>query len=289
MNFRQLAHFITIADRLNISAAAQKLGLPQPFLSHQLKQLETELGTTLLERNTRHMKLTASGKVLYNRGKQLLKLYQVTEQELSAVKTGEAGMISLGVTSSTDSTLPAWIAGYHEKYPHVRFAIEEHPTGKLLSLLTDHLLEFGLIRTPFQSEQYHMISLPSEPMVAVTNNEHDFPSHQPSINMSFLMNKPILICERYEATVKKLCKKYGFEPTIAATVDNTTTLLLLAKQGIGIAIIPKDWLELIRTPQIYDAEINDTELFTRTAIIWPKNAHLSIAANHFIQEIKQNR
>ncbi|MDD9150189.1 LysR family transcriptional regulator [Sporolactobacillus sp. CQH2019] len=289
MNFRQLEHFIMIADNMNISTTAKRLGLPQPFLSQQLKKLETDLDTTLLERNTRHMKLTASGKVLYTRGKQLLQLCNVIQQELSAVKTGKKGTLSLGVTPSIgNSVLPNWITSYHEKYPGISFSIEEHPIIKIVSMLEDDLIEFGIIRTPFQSKRYHVISLPSEPMVAVTHSENGFQNNQPEINMAFFINKPILVCKRYEATVKKLCQKYGFEPNISVKVDNTATLLLLAKQGIGIAIIPRDWLELIKAPQIHYCEIKDSELFTRISIIWKKSAHLSIAANNFIQGIREN-
>lgn len=287
MNFSQLEHFIMIADNMNVSATAKKLGLPQPFLSHQLKKLETDLDTTLLERNTRHMKLTVSGKIVYNRGKQLLQLCNVIQQELSAVKTGKKGTLSLGVTPSIgNNVLPDWMTSYHEKYPEVRFSIEEHPTIKILSMLDDGFIELGIIRTPFQSERYHVISLPSVPMVAVTHSENEFQNNQSKINMTFFINKPILVCKRYEATVKNLCQKYGFEPNISVEVDNTATLLLLAEQGIGTAIIPRDWLELIKAPQIHYCEIKDSELYTHVSIIWKKNGYLSKTANNFIQEIK---
>ncbi len=72
MDMRQLRYFAAIAEEGQITKAAKKLHMAQPPLSQQLKALEQELGTLLVERNGKNTKLTEAGKILYDRAKELL-------------------------------------------------------------------------------------------------------------------------------------------------------------------------------------------------------------------------
>ncbi|AZZ61417.1 LysR family transcriptional regulator [Oenococcus sp. UCMA 16435] len=288
MNIKQLEHFIEITDNLSISTAAQKLGLPQPFLSQQLKKIEKEYNTVLLERNTRHMKLTESGRMLYERGKQLLKLYASINNEISEISTGKNGSLSIGVTSSIGSgALPEWIANFNEKFPKVKFSIEEITTARILSSIEDDLIEIGIICTPLNSDKFEIIHLSNEPMMAISSKNSQFVLENNQINISSLADKPLLIYKRYETTIKNLCQKYGFKPNIAVKIDNTTTLISLAEKNLGIAIIPKDWLKFVDKNKINYCQIINKELFTYNAIIWKKNTKLSKIASNFVQEVKK--
>ena len=74
MDLRTLQYFVTVAEELNITRAAEKLHMSQPPLSAQIKSLETELDTVLFIRGKRHLKLTESGQLLYRRAKEIIKL-----------------------------------------------------------------------------------------------------------------------------------------------------------------------------------------------------------------------
>ena len=72
MELRTLQYFVTVAEELNITRAAEKLHMSQPPLSAQIKNLEAELDTVLFIRGKRHLKLTESGQLLYRRAKDIL-------------------------------------------------------------------------------------------------------------------------------------------------------------------------------------------------------------------------
>src|ERR1700744_6804839 len=69
---RQLRYFVTVAEERNFTRAAERLNIAQPPLSRQIQQLEENLGVQLLERNSRPLKLTGTGKFFYSHAAQLL-------------------------------------------------------------------------------------------------------------------------------------------------------------------------------------------------------------------------
>lgn len=81
------------------------------------------------------------------------------------------------------------------------------------------------------------------------------------------------------------CRQSGFEPRILGKIDDTRAILLWANTGMGVAIIPKDWIGLISSTNLKYKEINEPSLITRTAIIWMKDRYLSSAARHFLETI----
>ena len=91
MNEKQLLYFITIVEESNITKAAKRLHIPQPYLSNLLQQLEDELGVVLADRTTRSFRLTDSGKHFAQRCKQIINLMNVTASELLTFSSGIRG------------------------------------------------------------------------------------------------------------------------------------------------------------------------------------------------------
>ena len=97
MELRTLRYFITVAQELNITRAAEKLNMSQPPLSNQIRGLEEELGVRLFIRGKRRLTLTDEGSLLLRRAVQLLDLADKTRQELATMKDGVSGTICLGM------------------------------------------------------------------------------------------------------------------------------------------------------------------------------------------------
>jgi len=97
MELRTLRYFVTVAEELNITKAAVLLNISQPPLSLQLKNLEEELDTVLFIRGKRQLTLTESGKLLYQRAKDILSLAEKTESEIRSLKAGMSGTVAIGL------------------------------------------------------------------------------------------------------------------------------------------------------------------------------------------------
>lgn len=171
MDLKQLQYFATVAKEGNISKAAKALHISQPPLSIQLKHLEEELGCVLFERGAREVELTEAGLLLYNRALSLLELSAITVQEISDLKNQTAGTLRLGAVSSVGSTLlNAWIVDLNKEYPDIHYEIFEGNTYEQIEQLKNHTIELAIVRSPFSTNDMHVIPLRTEPMMALEMN-----------------------------------------------------------------------------------------------------------------------
>ena len=107
MDVRQLKYFMAIAEEGQISRAAKRLHISQPPLSLQLKLLEEKLGVQLIERDTRSMKLTQAGHMLYQRAEQILGMIDTASKEVREYHGGVHGMLSIGSPPALEKSLLA--------------------------------------------------------------------------------------------------------------------------------------------------------------------------------------
>ncbi|HEY5524693.1 MAG TPA: LysR family transcriptional regulator, partial [Clostridium sp.] len=263
--------------------------IAQPPLSHQLKLLEDELGVKLIDRNTRKFKITDAGRVLQYRSKQILDLAQNTKKELSNLKDGFKGLLSLGtVPSSSTTILLGKLNDFHDKYPHINFKIRESNTYEILNLLSIGTIEVGIILTPFNSEKFESILLPSEPMMVAFKPDIYFNNTKLLINLIDLINKPLIIDNKFKDMLISSCQQAGFEPTILCENEDARAVLLWANSGIGIGIVPKSAASIIPSLNLKFIEINELSLKTNPAVVWVKNRYLSDIGKNFIDTFKSN-
>lgn len=284
MDNRQLTYFLAIVEEGNITKAAERLHIAQPYLSQQLKLLEDELNVKLVERTTRKFQITDAGLMLKHRAKQIIELTDTTIKELRDFNEGIQGSLSIGTIPTAGATLlHDRIDNFHKVYPNISFKIRECGTYEILELLKNRVIEIGIIRTPLNPEIFESIYLPKEPMVAATNGDFPWKECSEHITLLELANKPLLVDRRYENLIVEACEKTGFQPKIICVGDDVRSMLSWANNGMGIAIIPATWVDLISTANLKYKEINEPSLMTETAIIWLKNKYLSVPARNFLK------
>lgn len=96
MELRHLRYFVAVADERNFTRAARRLGITQPSLSSQIRQLETEVGAPLLRRETRGVELTDAGKLLCEEARVILSSVERTKTGVARRARGETGKINIG-------------------------------------------------------------------------------------------------------------------------------------------------------------------------------------------------
>jgi DNA-binding transcriptional LysR family regulator len=281
MELRQLHYFLAIAEAGSITAAAEALHMAQPPLSQQLKQLEEELNTTLVERGSRHIRLTDAGALFRDRAEEILDLAQSAKRELLDRDKGLCGTLTLGTVSS--SGLPDDnVKAFHVRYPDVSYEVHEGNTYQVLDLLRKGVVEVGIVRTPFNAVDLKCRFLKSELMSAVFSDDGLF-TGKGRLSVADLRGVPLVFYRRFERFIIEECEAAGFEPLVACRTDDARTTVNWVRSGFGVGLVPETALAR-ETSGLKRLSIENEALRSTLTATTVGDRYLSAAARRFFEE-----
>ncbi|EKN4209679.1 itaconate degradation transcriptional regulator RipR [Yersinia ruckeri] len=245
MELRHIRYFLTVADERHFTRAAAKLGIGQPPLSQQIKNLERELGTLLFRRVSHGAELTEAGAAFYEAVKGIPVTAERAAQAAQRIARGESGTLRVGFTASAafNSVVPAAIRTFKRAYPDVSLQLEEGNTTRLVDGLNEGSLDVAFLRPGFTgSERFHLRPFPEEPMVIVLAETHP-QAECDRIALHTLKDEPFLLFPRdiglslYDSVIEA-CRHAGFEPKISQLVPQITSVINLVSAELGVSIVP---------------------------------------------------
>src|SRR5689334_5740766 len=149
MELRHLRYFLAVAEELHFGRAATRLGIAQPPLSQQIRQLEQELGATLLNRTKRRVELTPAGRAFLEHTRQILAETERAKRVARRAGRGEIGRLAIGFVSSADlDVLPRVLRAWRERFPDVEVELHALLTAAQVDALGRGRLDVGFIRLP---------------------------------------------------------------------------------------------------------------------------------------------
>ncbi|EON25328.1 LysR family transcriptional regulator [Nocardioides sp. CF8] len=260
MELRHLRYFQAVAEEKHFGRAAAKLHMAQPPLSQQIRQLEDELGVTLLSRTTRRVDLTPAGEAYLVRVRAILQSVDAAGDEAVRIGSGLEGRLVIGcVGSATYSLLPALARALRERMPGVDFAFRgEMLSPDQLDALRDGSIDLALLR-PFQelSEDTRVTVSPlREERYVVALPEGHRLAGRSKVRVADLRDEDLIVhsghgrSAMYDA-VSTLCRDAGFEPAIRHEVAETSTLVTFVAAALGVAIVPEPVSELVVAGAVY--------------------------------------
>lgn len=284
MDNRQLTFFLAIVEEESITRAAERLFVAQPYLSQQLKLLEEEVGTKLIDRTTRKLQITEAGKMLAYRAKQILDLSDLAVRELKELEGVERGTLQIGcISSAVEVNVFPKLQLLHEKYGEMNFEIRQNSSVEIRELLKRGIIELGIMRSPVNLDLFHSFLLPVEPMAAIGDKKKYFSDEKEEVSLAKLADKPLLTLRRYRDDILDQFRLQNFEPRILCAIEDARPLLSFAESGMGVAIIPKDWSRFLTSKGGCCLDITDLELESRMVVAWRKNHELSAPARYFLE------
>src|SRR5262249_8486884 len=173
MELRHLRYFCVLAEQLHFTKAALLLNVAQPALSHQIKQLEEELGTQLVERTNRRVRLTAAGEVFRERAAQILEQIDQAALATARVGQGEAGNLVIGVVSTAVcSVLPELLRSIRRDAPHISIDIREMEPAEQVDALRRETIDIGLLFLAIQDPAFDSLVVSRERLIMALPTGH---------------------------------------------------------------------------------------------------------------------
>ena len=284
MDIRTMQYYLAVVREGTISAAAQALHVAQPSLSRQMKELEEELGAALFVRGNRKITLTEEGMVLRKRAEEMVRLMQMTEDEISQIKNNISGSVRIGAGESWSfHYLSRAATGLAKEHPDIRFHITSGDTQDLMDELDNGLIDFAVIFTDVDHMLYQSIELPAEDSFGLLMPKDCALAEKEAVRLSDLKGLPVIVSRAagpYLAGSEELSSL-----NVVATYNLVYNASLLVEDGLGYAIC---FDKLINTT-------GDSRLCMRPIIpqikkagylIWKKYQVFSPAVQMFIDRIR---
>ncbi len=254
LDLRRLRVLSEVARQGSLSAAARALSYTQPAVSHHMARLEEEVGTALITRLGRGVRLTDAGQALVEHANAILSRVDAAEEEVAAIAGLSGGSVRLAAFPSASATLvPRAIGRLKQQHPDVRFSLTETEPPEALALLRAGECDVALVfeyPTVAVDEGADFVKLPllDEPLYLVLPDTHRFAS-SPSVSLRKLKRETwIAGCPRCRRHLLHACEEAGFEPAIAVAIDDYVATQSLVAAGLGITLLPALALTAFRHP-----------------------------------------
>lgn len=290
MDLKQLTYFVTIVDYKSFSKAAQKLHISQPSLSNAIKSLESDLGFQILDRNTRSIELTEAGAILYSKAVQLLLEMDRVKKEMDEVKHIGSGEIQLGMIESVKHWIPKVILQYNDDFPNMRIKLTEVLSGDDVKNSLRNYKTHAIITNQFiQENDIETIPLYNEKLVLVLHESNPLTNNS-SVTLKDLVGEPFIISSEGFQTREDVLNAFEMEdiiPTIKYEIERFETALSLVREGIGITLIPENYLQALPDNTLVKKSINSPALERTVYLTYLKNRYVSPAIHTFINKTKQ--
>ncbi|MFJ7700333.1 LysR family transcriptional regulator [Lysinibacillus fusiformis] len=290
MDIKQLQYFIAVSEHMNFSKAAERLHISQPSLSNAIKKLEHEIGSPLLDRNTRNLQLTEAGEVLFERAKVIVKNMEVLKIEMDEVVVHGTSEITIGVMESIKHWLPKVIANYKKEYPqmmiHLVDILGSKRVKKSLKSYKTHLI---ITNQLMDDPELEVKTLYEERLVAVLPLHHPLAKKE-TLSISDISAEPFIISTEGFQTRRDILNTFeqaGKSIDIQFEIERFETAVSLVRENLGITILPENYLQGPTAKTIVKKEIEGANLSRNVYLVYLKKRHLPFAIRQLLKDILQ--
>jgi len=245
LDVRRLQMLRAVSREGSLSAAARALGYTQPAVSHHIARLEEEIGTALLTRFGRGVRLTDAGVALVDHADAVLSRLDAAEEEVAAIAGLRAGRVRLAAFASGSATLLAGaLARLREAHPGVELTFVEAEPQDGLELLrageTDLVLAFSYEAVGERDgKDITTVPLLRDPSHAILPAAHPEAGEDGPIDLGSLAGEAwIAGCERCRRHLLHVAADAGFAPRIDFETDDYLTVQSLVASGLGVSLLP---------------------------------------------------
>jgi LysR family transcriptional regulator, carnitine catabolism transcriptional activator len=293
VKIEHLQSFVTVARLGSFTQAARLLHVSQPALTVQINQLEASLNyVRLLDRTTRYVRLTKVGQEILPDAQRIIS--EVDELVTNATRLSKAkeSVVNMAAISSVASVLlPLAISGFYESYPGVKVQIEDAFSDKVVSLVREDQVDFGIASPTEIPADIQMNPLFRDRLSAVFTQEPRL-AHKQSVRLEDLVDLPLILMTHgtsnrklIERAFQSIC--HFVKPRYEAA--RISTAVALAEAGLGVAILPSTLFLERRDRRLQVVPIQNEMLYRDIGIILRLGRHLSPDAERFMNCLKDVR
>ncbi|HSV36217.1 MAG TPA: transcriptional regulator CynR [Ramlibacter sp.] len=288
IKYRQLQYFLAVAESLHFSKAAEKLFVTQPTLSHQLAELESQIGTPLFDRLGKAVRLTQAGEIFRAYARRSLDEIEAGCNALAELEGLQSGALSIGVAQSfVHRLMPPIVSEFLARYPAVRLHVDEMTAQDIERRLAEGVLDLGIAFAPTVLEDTELEPILQERLVFVASRGHAL-ADRPQLRLAELEGVALVLLRR-EYSTRRLIDEYfakeGIQPKVACETNTIDLMRGLAGASSSLAaILPESAVE--KLPHLCVVPLVDPVPVRTSALLWSRHKFRGLAARTFAQIVR---
>lgn len=243
MELRHIRYFVALAGSLSFTRAAERVHVTQSTLSHQIKQLEDEVGRQLFDRIGKRVALTEAGEAFLGHAMRALREIDQGVGSLKAFGLELTGSVRVGTTHTFNlGFIPQCVALFMEKHPTVQIFVNELPADEIDTRLREDELDLGMAYRPSGPSTMHFEPLFDEEMMLVVGKSHPFAQRR-RVRMVELNRQRMVLLPTQFATrhmIDECFRTCAAEPVVVAEMNTVAPMLALVSRTDVAAIVARN-------------------------------------------------
>ena len=241
MELHQLRCFVAVVEEGGLKRATTRIHITQPALSYQIKQLEDELGVSLLHRQPRGICPTEAGRVLFQHAQEVLESVRRARRAVDMLSDGVVGEIRIGTISSIGAYfLPPVLTRIQGKYPLARCTIMYGRSPEVMEALLANQVDLAIVADPRPNRRFNTETIAEETVSLVCSRSHAFYGKS-SIEPAALWGQKFVSLTQDTPTghlVRDHLVRLGVSVETVVSTPNVDIVKKMVKTGLGIAFLP---------------------------------------------------
>lgn len=258
MDLRHLRYFVAVAQERNFSRAAERLNIAQPPLSRQIRQLEEEIGADLFDRSSRPLRLTETGRLLYQHAVQAISGFDQIRTLMHRQKASPSRHFIIGFVGSVlFGRLPQVLRRFRERlHGAAQVSLVEMSSHDQARALREGRIDAGFGRLRVEDAAVRRIVLAEEPLVAALPDNHRLAQQDAPLSLAQLAAEAMILYPRpsrpsYADQILSLFEDHGLELGERHEVMELQTALGMVAAGAGVSIVPASARRLHRDDLVF--------------------------------------
>ncbi|QFY62165.1 LysR family transcriptional regulator [Rhizobium grahamii] len=245
MELRHIRYFLAVAEQENFTRAAAKLGIGQPPLSQQIRDLEQEIGAMLFHRVPHGAELTEAGRAFLPEAMAAVAAAEKAKLAAQRATRGETGRLALGFTASSafNTAVSGTIRRFRGHWPDVSLSLTEMNSNWLMEKLMRQEIDAAFIRPGLEDPKDVLLKrLADEPMLVALPGHHELAKRR-AVPLAALAGEPFILFPRtvglslYDDIVRG-CRDAGFELVVTQEAPQIPSVVNLVAADLGVSIVP---------------------------------------------------
>jgi DNA-binding transcriptional LysR family regulator len=289
VDFDQLTTFLEVVKQGNFSRAGEKVYRSQSAVSAQIRQLEQEYGTKLLDRSGKRVALTPAGEVLFEYANRLLALRGESLRAVVDQNRTPRGVLAIGANEATCLyVLPETFSEYRRRYSDVQISIYRNFSHKILERLQDGLIDVGIVTMPVKAPRLVVKRIFHDRLMLMTGPNHPL-AKMDSVSVEAMVDYPILLPKagHTRKTMDKLFRPYQAQLRIAMELPSIAMIKAFVASGMGVSLISASFAR--RESHAGDLcliPLSDANLSRELALVYHQDRTLPRSAVAFIEMVR---